>query len=171
MEIWKDIQGWDGKYQISSFGRLKSLGGKFKVSMPEGYITNGSLDSSGYLCVTLRKPGKRFCVRIHTLVADAFIPNPQNKPQVNHIDGIKTNNYIGNLERVTNKENSEHAIKMGLTNNRGENHGMSKVSEKDVLKMREMRANGLFLKEIASIFGISSRQAGDICNRKNWGWL
>lgn len=100
-EIWKDIEGFD--YQVSNFGRVKGKHGLLKPQFDHNYYH-----------VTLFKKGKRFMKLIHRLVATAFIPNPNNKPQVNHIDGVKTNNNLSNLEWVTNGENQKHAFRIGL---------------------------------------------------------
>lgn len=107
-EIWKDVSGFEGLYQVSNFGRVRSL--KFgKEKMMEGGITN-----KGYLQVTLSLNGRVKRYQVHRLVADVFISNPNNLPQVNHIDGNKTNNNVENLEWVTAKQNIHHAWNAGL---------------------------------------------------------
>lgn len=109
-EIFKDVPGYEGRYRISNFGNVQSMNyqntGKHKLLTPIKH-------HSGYLCVHL---GESKIKRVHTLVANAFIPNPDQKPCVNHIDGNKQNNRISNLEWATHKENMEHAIKTGLRN-------------------------------------------------------
>lgn len=111
MEIWKDIAGYENKYQVSNHGRVRSINynntGQMKILKP--YPSHG-----GYLVVTLCKEGKRTKKRLHRLVAEAFLENPDNKPEVNHIDGDKTNNYASNLEYMTCKENIRHAWDNGL---------------------------------------------------------
>ena len=105
MEIFKTIIGYDGLYQVTSSGRIFSLrNNKFLILSP---------DSKGYLRVQLFNHGKR-TYKVHRLVAQTFIPNPENKPQVNHIDGNKKNNCVANLEWCTNQENQTHAWKNGL---------------------------------------------------------
>lgn len=108
-EIWKDIEGYEGLYQISNLGRVKS----FK-RYSEGKILKARKVTKGYLQVTLLKNGKGKNKKVHRLVAQAFIMNPNNCPQVNHINGNKTDNTVQNLEWVTNKENVQHAWNNGL---------------------------------------------------------
>ena len=103
MEIFRDIQGYEN-YQITSWGRVYS-----KIS--KDFLAQEETDS-GYLRVTLvNEEGKRHC-RVHRLVAGEFVPNPLDKPQVNHIDGNRKNNSFSNLEWVTNKENKIHGLRL-----------------------------------------------------------
>ena len=113
-EEWRDIVGYEGEYQVSNLGRVKSLSrfifnGK-GTFLSQEKILNGFKTKKGYIRVELHK--KSFA--IHRLVAQAFIPNELNKPQVNHIDGDKSNNCVSNLEWCTNGENQIHAYANGL---------------------------------------------------------
>jgi hypothetical protein len=116
-EIWKDIAGYEGFYQVSTMGQVKSL--DRIIDHPTGGATNrkGRIlkqhktgSKRNYHAVELKSVG----CRVHRLVAEAFIPNPQNKPEVNHIDGDPSNNRVDNLEWVTSSENQKHALKTGL---------------------------------------------------------
>ena len=109
-EIWKDVFGYEGLYRISNQGKIISL--KFNHSTVEREIK--PFDNGGYLRVALYKDNKKKKLLVHRLVADHFIDNPYKKPCVNHIDGNKTNNSVSNLEWVTHKENTNHAIETGL---------------------------------------------------------
>lgn len=97
-EIWKEIDGYDGKYFISSWGRVRG---------PRGIMTP-YLNHKGYEKIGLYKDGKKEKHRINRLVAEAFIPNPYGLPEVNHIDGNKQNNSFTNLEWVTGEQNRAH---------------------------------------------------------------
>ena len=105
-EVWKDIQGYEGLYQISSYGRCRRIDRK--------YILKPHKTNRGYDIYQLTVKGKIKNYLIHRLVAQTFIPNFKNKPQVNHIDGNKDNNRVDNLEWCTCSENMKHAYDNGL---------------------------------------------------------
>lgn len=111
MEVWKDIEGFEGKYQVSNMGNVRSFS-RWK----NGNILKPGTNGSGYFYVQLVKDGrKNVIVRvIHRLVAIAFIENPDNLPEVNHIDGNKKNNNVENLEWVSRERNIQHAFDIGL---------------------------------------------------------
>ena len=109
-ELWKDIEGYEGLYQVSNLGRVKSLGRDYVAANGgirhiEEHFLKQAISPKGYLKVTLLKNGARSTKQVHRLVAEAFIPNPDNKPQVDHIDGNKQSNIVSNLRFATNKEN------------------------------------------------------------------
>ena len=116
MEIWKDIQGYEGLYQISNLGRVKSLERTCKAKtyirrVPEK-IYKYALDNYGYPIVTLHKEGKRKTITIHKLVANAFIPNLNNYKTINHIDENKLNNRVENLEWCTVEYNNDYGTRV-----------------------------------------------------------
>lgn len=117
-EIWKDIEGYEGIYRVSSYGRVLSVNygpkGKFGLNTPMSKVLRPSVATTGYLTVELYKGKSRKRVYVHRLVASAFIPNPVGKPEINHVDGNKQNNNVTNLEWVTTSENTRHAINNNL---------------------------------------------------------
>ncbi len=128
-EIWKWIKNYEGLYMESTFGRTKSFyKGKIKILKPQ-------LNIHGYLTVHLFKNGKYKVHSVHTLVANTFIPNPDNLPEVNHYDGIKFNCHISNLERVTTLENIEHSISTGLRKT-GIESSRAKFTKEQILEIR-----------------------------------
>lgn len=116
-EKWKDIDGYHGLYQVSNFGRVKSLAKS--VAYPNGIIhpypeklLSVWITPNGYSSIALSKDGDARRVSVHRLVAETFIPNPGKLPQINHLDGDKQNNAVENLEWVTHDENQRHAIEV-----------------------------------------------------------
>jgi len=170
-EEWKDIQRYEAHYQVSSFGQVRRLYNP-KNKKIYGHILKSSINkSSGYKGVLLSVNAKRKRFSVHRLVAMAFLENPENKPNVNHKDFDKFNNKVENLEWCTQKENAIHSVKNGhKCNNRGEKHGMSKLTEKQVLSIRQeiktSSANALARK-----YKVASATIYGIWNRKKWGWL
>lgn len=114
-EEWRDIKGYEGLYQISNKGKIKSLErlSPQKHLIPEK-ILNTCHAEAGYVDVSLYKDGKRMHKKPHKLVAEAFIPNPDNLPEVDHIDANKDNNCVENLRWVTHKENCIHPLRREL---------------------------------------------------------
>lgn len=122
-EKWKDIKDFEGLYQVSNYGRVKSLSRKIKTIKGytitiKGRILKPTIDNTDYYAVSLWKQNIKVRPHIHRLVAEAFIPNLENKPQVNHIDGDKLNNNVRNLEWCTQQENNIHAYNHGLNPSR-----------------------------------------------------
>lgn len=116
---WKWVRGWRGYYKVSNHGQVKSCDRYVKTRgngkrLVKGKILKGSLSDNGYLIVGLYRNRKMKNKLVHRLVARAFIPNPENKPEVNHEDGNKLNNCVGNLSWMTEKENQQHSLKIGL---------------------------------------------------------
>lgn len=120
-EIWKDVVGYEGYYQVSNLGNFRSLDRiiKYKKDGLRLYPGKSLLlepTKDNYRRIVLMKEGIKARYMAHRLVAQAFIPNPNNKPCINHIDGCKYNNIVSNLEWCTASENCQHAINTGLHN-------------------------------------------------------
>jgi len=107
-EIWKDIAGYEGLYQVSNHGNIRSHKRRPNTLLKQ------SPTNCGYMKVELYKNANGKMYYVHRLVAQAFLPNPQGKSEINHIDGIKTNNNVSNLEWASRSENQLHAINQGL---------------------------------------------------------
>lgn len=124
-EIWKDIKDYNGLYQISNLGRVKSLGNS---ATRKEKIRKLKTDKKGYYIINLFKNGKTKNYRVHRLVAEAFIPNPENKPEIDHINTIRCDNRVENLRWVTPKENKNNPLTIDKmkTSQLGSKHWKSK---------------------------------------------
>lgn len=147
-EIWKDIPGFENIYQASNYGNIRALhyGCRNKSnSLIIRKLTPTPNRDNGYLRVNLVTDGKDKRYYIHRLVATTFIPNPDNKPQVNHIDGDKTNNSVSNLEWVTISENHIHAFNTGLKHKK---FGIENANSKPILQYTK---DGILIRKWDSI--------------------
>ena len=174
-EVWKDVIGYERCYQISSLGRLKrkekKIVNKGNIHTLRERIINPYRDKKGYLVYRLKcDNGKIKRYFAHRLVAIHFISNPENKPEVNHIDGNKENNCVNNLEWVTTRENINHAVENSLRGDfKGESNGYSKLTDGDVIKIKTMLLNNnLKQAEIAKIFNVSPSTISLIKRGKIW---
>ena len=150
-EQWRDVVGYEGLYQVSNFGRVKSFHkGKVIIRKP---VTL----SDGYQQVSLDKNGKRKCMGIHVLVAKMFIPNPENKPMVDHYDRNPANNTVRNLSWVTNSENQRRAVELG-SKKCGCDNPRSNLSPEQVREIRRLyvrRSHEFGSVALAKMFGVS----------------
>jgi hypothetical protein len=169
-EIWRDIKDYEGLYQVSNLGRVRSVPRILQNGMrKKGMIINPHIRSN-YVYIGLydRVSKKNKSQIVHRIVAQTFITNPLNKEQVNHINGIKTDNRVENLEWVTQQENMRHAFKTGLINNSGESSGRAKLTNKQVFAIRKMASNGIKQCEIAIKFGVHTNTICGIVHRIIW---
>lgn len=171
MEVWKDIIGYEGKYQISNYGRVKSLErlvwNRFQYVIKKERILKKRYNAKGYVTVLLYLNNKSCSYSVHRLVARHFIANPELKEQVNHINGCKDDNRASNLEWVTGSENQKHAFQLGLYDRRIKEQKV-KFSKPVVM----MNLDGEELFAFASItcanryFGQSDSHISDVCKKR-----
>lgn len=164
MEIFKDVEGYEGLYQISNIGRLKLV--RFKKNR----ISVKKPCKDGYCRMLLRKNKLIEGVYIHRLVAKAFIPNNQEYPEVNHINGIKNDNRVENLEWCTSSENQKHAVKTKLQiTGKGENSPYNILTESDVISIRKNYSYKKNTMRMLSLeYGVSLSTIQSVLNRTNW---
>jgi len=178
-EIWKPIKGYELTYEVSNLGNVRSKDWMQKHSVSGGlFLKKGKPISirfgstwNGYSSVSLKKNNKQVSLFLHRVIGEAFIPNPDNKPFINHKNGIKTDNRVSNLEWCTRSENAKHSFKIGLQCNKGQNHPRHKVTDKDVLKMRERYANGESSWKIFKSMNMSYTNVKDIIAGRSWSHL
>lgn len=161
MENWKSIKGYEGLYEISDLGRIKSYKRKNVIILVQ---ENNARYDLIYLCKGKTK--KRFL--IHRLVAEAFIPNNENKLEVNHIDGKRKNNCAYNLEWCTRSENAIHSYANGLQKVVfGDESHYHKLTEKQVLEIRSI-GKTMYQKDIAKMYNVDASNISNILSRKIW---
>lgn len=172
-EVWKPIAGYEGLYEVSNAGRVRSLDrdvkgkgktGKDAVRKVKGRILINQKSSNGYVQVCLAKDGQNKIERVHRLVAAAFLENPLGLPEVNHKDENKTNNDVNNLEWCSHLYNQRYGNKPM----RGERHPMRKLNATQIQEIRKRRSSGELLRVIARDFGISMSHACGITKGNYW---
>ena len=161
----KDIKDYEGLYFLDDKGNVFSYPKKTRKDIRQIYP---SLQKTGYVAIDLCKDGKVKKYLLHRLMALAFLENPQAKPQVNHINGIKTDNRIQNLEWNTRSENQKHSIKIGLRTANGEKNSQSKLNEQEVLYIIKSKEKGSML---AKKFNISHSTICDIRKGRSWAHI
>lgn len=163
-EIWKPIKGFEGQYEISNHGNVKSIPRNGTSLSCKNLV--GFIDKGGYHQVFLT--GKRAHKKVHRLVALHFIPNPNNLPQVNHKNRIKTDNHVDNLEWCTAKENIIHAYRNGHKAGSKDNHSQSKVDILISSIIQECLDQKFRVKDIARYFRLSTTTILDIRSKSHW---
>ncbi len=171
-EIWKDIEGYEGLYQVSNLGRVKSLGRSFIGKSGRQYLVveklrKVSYADNGYLVVGLYRNSRGKTFYVHRLVSSAFLLNSENKGTVNHINGQKDDNRAENLEWATQAENIKHAIDNGLKDSIGERNGISKLTEQQVITIK-YGLTGLDQQKIAEMYNVTQTTVSKIRTGRNW---
>lgn len=179
-EEWRPIAGHEGAYEVSSFGRVRSLPRVAlrrdgKPLTVRGQILQTSPGSRGYPRVTLNLDGVGTWRAVHSLVARAFLPPPKRAMgsrgldyNVNHIDGSKTNNRVSNLEYITARANISHARATGLLDVRGVNNPRTRLTESDVREIRRLYGKGARQVDLAEQFCIDQTSVSRIILRKSF---
>ena len=175
---WKDVEGYEGIYSISSNGDILSSGfhfynarGLYCFRKPR--ILKKCLNSEGYVTSILTR-GKTFKnVKVHRLVALAFLGSPPTgKGQVNHKNGVKSDNRVENLEWISGQDNIRHAFATGLNYGRkGESSLRSKLKDRDVIDIRDRYSNGETIASMARSYGVTETCIRLVCKRKSWTHL
>ena len=165
-EIWKDIVGYEGRYVVSSNGRVKAT---YDALAYDGHRILKPAISKGYKRVTLCLPNSNErAFSVHFLVAQAFIANPENKFTVNHKNFIKGDNRVENLEWFTQQEQVQHAIKAGVNKCRGETNGSAKLTNE---KVKEIFYGKLSSRKTAKLYGVTKGIVLKIRDRTIWKHL
>ena len=182
MEHIQDIPGYEGMYAVTRDGKVWSHTKKTNVGSKGGYRTDGgmflklspSVSASGktYYRVAFRnKEGVRRSLLVHRLVAAAYIPNPDNLPFINHLNGVTTDNRVENLEWCTAKRNTQHAYDNGwikMPSQSGERNSQAKLTEADARRVKELSRNGMGDTAISRETGINRSAVKDITKGKTW---
>jgi len=175
-ELWKPILGYEDYYEISNLGRVAAL--SREVKMPNGgfrrtddFEISQSYDKDGYMKCRLTLNGKRKDFRVHRLVCIAFLENPENKKQVNHINGIKSDNKLSNLEWCTIEENMSHTFKMGLKTQKGIKNNMSKLTDSDIINIRNLIREGLTNIKISKLYNVTPSNISCIRTGRTWSHI
>jgi hypothetical protein len=162
-EIWKDVEGYDGRYFVSNLGNVKNARGK---------LMGQYINKNGYFTLHLSKSGVKKFFAVHRLVIITFVPNAHNKEDCNHINGIKTDNRLSNLEWATKSENSLHAFKLGLRQPNakfGVNHPKSKLKESDISYIRENYIKyKIPMRELALKFNVHRTTIKSVIHNKSY---
>lgn len=173
-EIWKEINYFGViTHKVSNYGRVKSLvrkNNRIEIILKPGKIRSSNDDPKNYyLIYHLTYLSQSIYKLGHVLVAEHFISNPENKPQVNHKNGIKRQNNVENLEWNTQVENLLHSYaELGRTRTIGTNHGLSKMNDEKVIEARMMYKNNIPIRQIALKFGVAGDTISSIIKRKTW---
>lgn len=173
MEIWKDVENYEGLYQVSNLGRVRSLDReirrynkikrKWSVHIKEGRVLKPRVKDNLYLYVGLCKDGNINNKYVHQLVAIAFIPKIEGYRIVNHLDSDRQNNVLSNLEWADHSRNINHCIESGRKTDLGIDSPNTTITLEEIEHIKELRKSGVTYREIAEVTGWSQSCVGQIC--------
>lgn len=168
-ELWAPVAEFDGLYEVSDCGRVRSTARQGPIRrVPSRLLKLCRSRCGGYYRAVLYVGARQFRRLVHRMVAQAFIPNAHELPQINHKDGDKLNNRADNLEWCTPQENAQHSYAMGLSvSAKGERHGQSKLTIEQIEEMRRL-SGSMTQREIARRFGVTQPQVSKIITSKRW---
>lgn len=164
MSNYKFIKSYEGRYSVNKTGDI--------YSHFNNKILKQSIDSRGYSKLILSLSNIKKTVLVHRIVAEAFIENNNNYLEVNHLDGNKQNNSVSNLEWCSHAQNQIHAFKLGLRRGiKGEKHHNSKLTEKDINLIKDLKSKGISNLELSNKFKVNKGHISRIVNKRSWRHL
>lgn len=175
-EVWRDFVEYPERYQVSNLGRVRSksflkmgrnINGEFSF-MTKPKILKPFKNEDGYKQVRLQRDGVKLTRRVHRVVAEAFIPNPERKETVNHINSIRDDNRVENLEWATHQENVRHSYDSGVRTNKGEKHPRAVLTEDIVRDVRRRYFEGESIRDISALYGVKYDTLWAAISGKNW---
>lgn len=175
-EIWKDIQNYEGHYQISNFGNVRSLD-RYIIRPTDGVRIfkkaqnrSPSYNQDGYKFIRLNLEGNKKCFLIHSLVAKHFIPNknPNTHTEINHIDCKRDNNHFTNLEWCTRSFNVQYSFDVGGRSFKAENHPQAKLSQELARDIRVLRSEGWSVKLLVDFYNLSKTSIHRALSAEQW---
>lgn len=173
VEVWRPVVGAAGHYEVSSLGRVRSVErvvpcGNGSRIVPGTVLSPGNKGNGKHLLVVLSIERHKLYYLVHRLVANAFLPNPDNLPEVNHLDLNPQNNRVSNLEWCTHKHNNHHARKHGRFDGRTNLRRAKKLTAEKILAIRARGAEGIPQSKIGQEFGVDQGLISLILRGKRW---
>lgn len=171
IEVWVNLPGFEDYYEISTKGQIKRKSKQRKRGFYKEKILPLRKSSYGYYEVVFHIDNKRYKFLLHRLLAMTFIPNPENKPEVNHKNGIRTDFNLENLEWCTRQENQKHKNEILKSHNKGERHPLAKLKESDIYDIHELYKKGWSMAELSRKYNVLDTTIFKIVKGITWAHL
>lgn len=176
IEIWRDVVNFEGFYEVSNYGNVRSVDREIKYEDGRVYSYKSKILSfnntkQGYYSAHLYKNCVRKNRKVHIIVAETFLPNPLGLTDVNHKDGNKLNNHVDNLEWTSRLQNMQHGFSTGLINNTGTNHGNNIYSDEQIIHVKRLLVLRRPHKEIEAVTGVKKGTIEQISQGRQWTHL